>query len=98
MEDLGATTPEQHPAVSQPEMTEIQYMTIHDFKKTTELNCLLLTVHLAAQCGASQTWPPSVTAPLSTENEFHQFDGIKIKCKIIYSLKPVSYTLICGSL
>lgn len=53
MEDLGVTTPEQHPAVSQLEMTKMQYMTINDFKKTTELNCLLLTLHLAAQRGAS---------------------------------------------
>lgn len=28
----------------------------------------------------------------------NQFEGIKIKCKIIYSLKPVSYTLICNYL
>lgn len=36
MEDLGVTMSEQHPAASQPGMTKIQYMTINDFKKTTE--------------------------------------------------------------
>lgn len=46
MEDFGVTMPEQHPAVSQLEMTKIQYMTINSFRKNAELNCFLLTVHL----------------------------------------------------
>lgn len=45
--------PEQERAASQPEMTKIQYMTINDFTKTTELNCSPLTLHLSAHCGAS---------------------------------------------
>lgn len=53
MEDLEVTLSEQHPGVSQPQMTKIQYMTINYFKKTTEFNFLLLILHLEAQCGAS---------------------------------------------
>ena len=33
-EDLGVTMPEQHSAVSQLEMTKIQYMTINDQRRT----------------------------------------------------------------